>query len=68
VKASACNAGHLGLIPGLRRSPGEGNDNPLQYPCLENPMDGGASWATVHRVAKSQTRLSDFTSLKKEYN
>ena len=41
-KASACNEGDLGLIPGLRRSPGEGNGNPLQYSCLENPMDGGA--------------------------
>ena len=41
VKASACNAGDLGLIPGLGRSPGEGNGNPLQYSCLENPMDGG---------------------------
>ena len=40
---------------------GEGNGNPLQYSCLENPMDGGAWWATVHRVEKSQTRLSDFT-------
>ena len=40
---------------------GEGNDNPLQYSCLENPMDGGAWWAAVHGVAKSQTRLSDFT-------
>ena len=40
---------------------GEGNGNPLQYSCLENPMDGGAWWATVHEVAKSQTRLSDFT-------
>ena len=62
-KASACNVGDLGLIPGSRRSPGEGNGNPLQYSCLENPMDGGAWWATVHRVAKSQTLLSDFTSL-----
>ena len=50
VKASACNAGDLGLNPGLGRSPGEGNGNPLQYSCLENPMDRGASWATVHRV------------------
>ena len=41
--------------------PGEGNGNPLQYSCLENPMEGGAQWATVHRVAKSRTRLSDFT-------
>ena len=50
VKASACNAGDLGLIPGSGRSPGEGNGNPLQYSCLENPMDGGAWWATVHGV------------------
>ena len=63
VKASACNAGDLGSIPGLGRSPGEGNGNPLQYSCLENPMDRGAWWATVHGVAKSQTRLSDFTFL-----
>ena len=60
-KASACNAGDPGLIPGLGRSPGEGNSNPLQYSWLENPMDGGAWWATVHGVAKSRTRLSDFT-------
>ena len=44
---SACNAGDLGSIPGLGRSPGEGNGNPLQNSCLENPMDGGAWWATV---------------------
>ena len=61
VKASACNAGDLGSIPGLGRPPGEGNDNPLQYSCLENPMDRGAWWATVHGIAKSRTRLSDFT-------
>ena len=61
VKVSACNAGDLGSIPGWGRSPGEGNGNPLQYSCLENPMDGGAWWATVHGVAKSWTRLSDFT-------
>ena len=61
VKASACNVGDLSSIPGWGRSPGEGNGNPLQYSCLENPMDGGACWATVHSVAKSQTRLSDFT-------
>ena len=42
VKASACNAGDLGSIPGSGRSPGEGNGNPLQYSCLDNPMDGGA--------------------------
>ena len=58
VKASACNAGDLGLIPGSRRSPGEGNGNQVQYSCLENPMDGGAWWATVYGVTKSQTRLS----------
>ena len=50
-------------IPWSGRSPGEGHGNPLQYSCLENPMDRGAWWATVHRVAKSQTRLSNFTSL-----
>ena len=61
VKASACNAGDPGLIPGLGRSPGEGNRNPLQDSCLENPMDRGAWWATVHGVAKSRTRLSNFT-------
>ena len=60
-KASAYNMGDLGSIPGLGRSPGEGNGNPLQYSCLENPMDQGAWWATVHGVAKSWTRLSDFT-------
>ena len=47
----------------LEYNTGEGNGNPLQYSCLENPRDGEASWATVHGVAKSQTRLSDFTSL-----
>ena len=57
VKVSARNAGNLGSIPGLGRSPGEGNGNPLQYSCLENPMDGGDWWATVHGVAKSRTRL-----------
>ena len=60
-KASACNVGDLGSIPGSGRSPGEGNDNPLQYSCLENPVGGGAWRATVHGVAKSQTRLSSFT-------
>ena len=60
-KASACNAGDPGSIPGLGRSPGEGNGNPLQYSCLENPMDRGAWRATVHGVAKSRTRLSNFT-------
>ena len=54
-KASACNAGDPGLSPGSGRSPGEGNGNPLQYSYLENPMDGGAWWATVLGVIKSQT-------------
>ena len=57
-KASAYNAGEPGSIPGLGRSPGEGNGNPLQYSCLENPMDGGPWWTTV---TKSRTQLSDFT-------
>ena len=51
----------LGLIPELERSPGEGNGNPLQYSCLENPMGGGAWQATVHEAAKSWTLLSNFT-------
>ena len=58
VKNPPANAGGLrdaGSIPGLGRSPGEGHGNPLQYSCLENPRDGGAWWATVHSVAKSQT-------------
>ena len=54
-KESSCSTGDLGLIPGLGRSPGEGNDNPLQYPCLENLMDTGAWWAAVHGVAESGT-------------
>ena len=53
--------GDPGSVPGSGRSPGEGSGNPLQYSCLENPMDGEAWWATVHEVTKSQTRLSDFT-------
>ena len=61
VKASACNMGDPGLIPGSGRSPGEGNGNPLQYSCLENFMDREALQATVHGVTKSWTRLSDFT-------
>ena len=58
-KETACNAGDPGLIPGLGRSPGEGNGNPLQYSCLENSMDRGAWWATVHGVTKHQTQLRD---------
>ena len=51
-KESACNAGDPGSIPELGRFPGEGNGNPLQYSCLENPMERGAWWATVHGVAR----------------
>ena len=58
-KESACNTGNTGLIPELGRSPGEGNDNPLQYSCLGNAMDREAWWATVHEVAKSWTQLND---------
>ena len=61
VKASAYKVGDPGSIPGLGRSPGEGNGNLLQYSCLGNPMDAGAWWPTVYRVAKSWTGLSDFT-------
>ena len=60
VKASAYNAGDPGSIPGLGRSPGEGNGSPLQYSCLESLMDRGAWQAIVQGVTKSQTRLSDF--------
>jgi len=58
-KESACNVGDLGSIPGSERAPGEGNGNPLQYSCLENPMDRGARWATVRGITKSQTQLSN---------
>ena len=58
-KVSACNAGYQGSIPGLGRFPGEGHGNPLQYSCLENPMDRGAWQAIVYAVAKSQTQLRD---------
>ena len=57
VKTLPANAGDLDLIPGSGRSPGEGNSNPLQYSCLENPMDRGAWLATVHRVVKTRTQL-----------
>ena len=61
AKLKEDKTGKLSLIPGLGRSPGEGNGSPLQYPCLENPMDRGAWQAAVHGVARSRTRLSDFT-------
>ena len=54
-KESACDAGDLGLIPRSRRSPGEGNGYPTQYSCLENSMDKGAWWATIHGVTKNRT-------------
>ena len=59
VKNQPANVGDLGSIPGLGRSPGEGNGNPHQYSCLGNPMDRGTWQATVHGVAKSQARLSN---------
>ena len=62
-KESAFNAGDPGSIPGSGRSPGEGNGNQLQYSCLENSMDRGAWWATVHGVAESQTQLCDVEHL-----
>ena len=61
-KESACNAGDLGSIPGSRSYLGEGNGNPLQYSCLENSMDRGAWWTTVHGDTKSLTRLSTGTA------
>ena len=65
LKNPPANAGDVrgaGSILGSGRAPGEGHGSPLQYSCLENPTDGGAWRATVHRVAKSRTRLSDFAS------
>ena len=59
VKTLSASAGDLGSVPGLGRFPGEKNDNPLQYSCLENPMDRGAWRATVHGVSKRQIQLSD---------
>ena len=61
---SARNSRDLGLIPESGRSPGVGNDNLLQYSCLENPMDRGVWWATVCRAAKSWTRLSEHTHIR----
>ena len=61
-KESACNAGDLGSIPGLRRFPGGGNGNPVQYSCLENPRDGGAWWAAVYGLTQSWTQLKRLSS------
>ena len=58
LPANARDVRDVGLIPGLGRSPGEGNGNPLQYSCLGNPMDRGALWAIVRGVTKSQTQPS----------
>ena len=66
VKNPTANAGDfrdVGLIPGLGRCPGEGNGNPLQYSCLENPMDRGAWWAMVHGVAKGRTQLKQLITV-----
>ena len=59
VKEFTCNVGDQGLIPELERSPGGGHGNPLQYSCLENPMDRAAWWASVCGVIKSQTQISN---------
>ena len=59
VKNLPANAGDMGSIPGLGRSPEGGSGSPLQYSCQENPMDRGTWWATVHRAAKTRTQLSD---------
>ena len=66
VKASASNAGDLGSIPGSGRSPGEGNGNPFQYSCLENPMDGGAWWATQSTSRKESDRTERFHFLSRQ--
>ena len=63
VKNLPSNAGDADSIPGLGRSPGEGNDNPFQYSCLGNPMDRGVWRATLHRVEKSQTRLNNVVQM-----
>ena len=65
LPASSGNVRDVGLIPVLGRSPGGGHGNPLQYSCLENPMDRGAWQATVHKVAESQTRLERFSMISK---
>ena len=63
VKNLPADTGDAGSVPGLGRSPGVGNGNPLQYSFLENSMDRGTWWATVHGVAKSQTQLSDYHTI-----
>ena len=66
-KASACNAGNLGSIPGLGRSPGEGNGNPFQYSCLENSMDRGAWQVKVYGIAKSRRDTTERVTLSLSY-
>ena len=63
VKNQPANAGDEGSMPGSGRSPGKGTGTPLQYSCLENPMDRGARWATVHGVTQSRTQVSNYTTL-----
>ena len=60
--ANAGDIGDMGSIPGLGKSPGGGHGNPLQYSCLENPMDRGAWWATVYRVTNIQTQLKQLST------
>ena len=67
VKNLAASGGDRGSIPGSGRSPREGHSNPLQYSCLENPMDRGAWWTTVHEVTKSGTQLSTTHDSKESY-
>ena len=64
MQETTCSRGDQSSTPGSGSSPREGNGYPLQYSCLENPMDRGPWQATVHRVAKSRTRLSDYTTTK----
>ena len=67
-KESACHAGDTSLIAGSGRSPGERNGNPLQYSCLENPVDRGAWWATVHGIARDRHDLVTKPSLKYQHD
>ena len=67
LPANAGDVRNVGLIPGLGRFPGGGHGNPLQYSCRENPIDRGAWWATVHRVAKSQIQLKQLSSAMHSY-
>ena len=67
VKNPPVSTGDAGLIPGSGRSPGGGNDNPLQDSCLENPMERGAWWATVHKDRKSQTRPTEHSTAERMY-